>query len=194
MDSVNRLAQPSSELPSSNLHTNYRWHRFVRSGPRSYLIPSMPNFGLRHSNRSQHQQLDSPQGQRPPSGHTQQTQPLAGPASASAEDKGFGARLQPQSYSDTHHDSEQQYIPTPIDGPSGGSPYGVGDHSASTESHRYSQLFGRPQQQYQQHPQDFDFDEDISNNPSQTPGIPGQLEKRSTVSVSKNLEIGRAHV
>lgn len=146
----------------------------------------MPSFGLRHSNRSQNQHLDSPKGQRPPSGHIQQTQPLAGPASAS-EDKGYNPKVQPQTYSETHNDSEKQYLPTPIDGPGGGSHYDIGELSAATESHRYSKIFQHPEH-FQQQPQDFDIDQSSSNDLSHVPGIPGQLQKKHTVSVSNNLD------
>lgn len=149
----------------------------------------MPSWnGLRHSNRPQTQHLDSPQGQRPPSGQIQQTQPLTGSASASApEDKGYDPRLQPQPYSDSHNDSEDRYIQTPIDGPSGVSHYDPGELSAATDSHRYSKLFHHEQhsQLFQQQQQDFDADQQSLNVLSQPAEIPvSQVRRNHTVTAS----------
>ena len=148
----------------------------------------MPSFGLRHSNRSQTQQVDSPQGHRPPSGllRQQQPPPLAGPASASPsasapEDKAYSPRLQPQSYSDTHIGAEQQYHQTPLEGPAGGSHYEPGE----SESQRYSEVFPH-QQQFQQHPPNFDIDQGSSTDLSKAPGIPSQLQKQSVPSSSNS--------
>lgn len=149
----------------------------------------MPSWnGLRHNNRSQTQHLDSPQDQRPPSGHIQQAQPLTGSASASApEDKGYNPRLQPQPYSDAHNDPEDRYIQTPIDGPSGINHYDPGELSAATDSHRYSKLFHHEQhsQQFQQQQQEFDFDQQSLNFPSQSAGLPAsQIRRNHTVTAS----------
>lgn len=157
--------------------------------PTTYLIHPMPSWnGLRHSNRSQTQHLDSPQGQRPPSGHIQQTQPLTGPASASApEAKGYNPRLQPQPYSDSHNDSEDRYIQTPIDGPSGGSHYDPSELSAATDSRRYSKLFHHEQhpQQFQQQQQDFVADQQSLAIASQSAGTPAsQVRRNHTVTAS----------
>lgn len=157
--------------------------------PTTYFIHPMPSWnGLRHSNRSQTRHLDSPQGQRPLSGHIQQTQPLTGSASASApEDKGYNPRLQPQPYSDSHNDPEERYIQTPIDGPSGGNHYDPGELSAATDSHRYSKLFHHEQhsQQFQQQQHDFDIDQQSLNDPSQLAGIPAsQIRRNHTVTAS----------
>jgi hypothetical protein len=120
--------------------------KVVSFGHDTHQYPMRLGF-TRHSNRSQSQQLDSPQASQRPS----PTDPTSS-SIAAAEDKGYDRDLrlpQPQSYSKTQtHNDGNQYIPTEISQEIDNNTYHElsSDVPTRSQSHRYPPSHSQPYQ------------------------------------------------
>ncbi len=147
-------------------------------------MPSFPGF-TRHSNRSQPQQVDNPEGQRPPGG-TLSTQPFG----TGQEDKGYDQTILPQSYSGPQNDIEQHYPPTPVDLSSSNQQYNElddrGELRSAPENHGYSRLFHHQSSQQESHQQQ--NTNTNTNDPAQVQGVPDQIKRTNSVPLPSNAE------